>query len=456
MKNIFLKLVLILVFITGFIFNVYAQKLYGTSGDAFSTYDITSNSITQLALLSSVNIYGAKGRLVHIGNGQFIGITENSPSMYGAIYKTDTTTNTVSLLYEFTNNNKAQGSLVLANNGKLYCLGNTGTNNESRIYSFDLSTNTYTNEYEINGNAKTWDLGGMVNASNGLLYGVTQRGGNDDKGMLFSFNTGNSDFTKLYDFNTSNGSEPVASMIQATNGNLYGVTSYGGSNDHGVIFSFDISTNTYTKLFDFVQSTGESPSSPLYQASDGKLYGVTMTGGSSFQGVLYSFDINSNTYTVLHNFFANDGYGPRAYPIEGASGVLYGTTGQGGVNFAGSIYKYDLSTSTWSKLLDGNSTLGNFSSPFFSFSSFSTGLSNINHSIQNLNLFPNPCSDYLQFELSGLEYNYQILNSLGQIIESGSINNNYISTHSLINGIYFLQITDRKFDNRYFGRFVKE
>ncbi len=437
-----------------------AQKLYSTtvSGNSVFEYDILSNMATPLGLFGPVNLYQPKGRLVHIGSGTLIGISNQSPNMYGAIYETDTSTNAVTILYEFTNNNTPQGGFALANNGKLYCLGNTGTANESRIYSFNPSTHAYDNVYEITGSAGGGsNLGGMVNASNGKLYGVTQRGGTNDKGMLYSFDPINSTFTKLYDFSLASGSEPVAAMIQSTNGKLYGVASYGGANDKGVIFSFDINANTYTKLYDFVQSTGESPTTPLYQASDGKLYGVTTTGGNNLQGVLYSFDVSTNTYTDLHDFWASEGYGPRAYPIEGASGVLYGTTNQGGANYRGSIYKFELTSSTFTKLLDGDNTaFGNFVSPFFSFSSVATGLNDVQNTSQTLTISPNPSTDFLQLDVDGKDYDYKIINALGQSVQQGALMNKSISIGTLEKGIYILQITDTRLRTKHFGRFLKE
>ena len=65
------------------------------------------------------------------------------------------------------------------------------------------------------------------------------------------------------------------SLMLASDGKLYGMTSEGGSGNVGVIFSFDPSASTYTKLKDFDNTDGASPLGSLMQASDGKLYGMT-------------------------------------------------------------------------------------------------------------------------------------------------------------------------------------
>ena len=56
---------------------------------------------------------------------------------------------------------------------------------------------------------------------------------------------------------------------------LYGLSTEGGAYDAGTLFAFDISSGTITKLHDFSNLTGGSPLGTLFQATDGKLYGVT-------------------------------------------------------------------------------------------------------------------------------------------------------------------------------------
>jgi uncharacterized repeat protein (TIGR03803 family) len=114
--------------------------------------------------------------------------------------------------------------------------------------------------------------------------------------------------------------------MQARDGKLYGTTTYGGSgyNDedpysgYGVIFSFDPSSSTYTKLKDFDGINGARPYGGLMQARDGKLYGTTTYGGSGYNdedpysgyGVIFSFDPSSSTYTKLEDYDGANGANP--------------------------------------------------------------------------------------------------------------------------------------------------
>ena len=94
------------------------------------------------------------------------------------------------------------------------------------------------------------------------------------------------------------------------------MTLNGGSSGDGVIFSFDPSSSTYTKLKDFDGTNGANPYGSLIQASDGKLYGMTL-GGSSNHGVIFSFDPSSSTYTKLKDFDGTNGGYPTWQPYTG-------------------------------------------------------------------------------------------------------------------------------------------
>src|SRR5208283_1609006 len=89
-------------------------------------------------------------------------------------------------------------------------------------------------------------------------------------------------YTKLLDFvGGVNGSAP-GGLMQATDGNFYGTTQEGGANGDGVLFQFNPNTSTYTKEFDFVgTANGANPIGNLIQASDGNLYGMTVLGGAN-------------------------------------------------------------------------------------------------------------------------------------------------------------------------------
>ena len=108
---------------------------------------------------------------------------------------------------------------------------------------------------------------------------MSPNGGANGFGAIFSMNLDGSGYTRNYDFDNTNGATPYGSLMQASNGKLYGMTSGGGSYGYGVLFSFDPSSNTFSKLVDFNRSNGSESAGSLMQATNGKLYGMNWDGG---------------------------------------------------------------------------------------------------------------------------------------------------------------------------------
>ncbi|MBL0103631.1 MAG: hypothetical protein IPP51_07690 [Bacteroidetes bacterium] len=133
----------------------------------------------------------------------------------------------------------------------------------------------------------------------------------------------------------------------------------GGSLSNGTLFVFNPTSNTLTKLYDFGTTVGTDPSGNLIQASDGKLYGYTLT-------TLFSYDISLNTVSLLHTFLQTGTSGFFLYgsPFQSANGKLYGTTRDGGLYGNGTIFTYDISTSTFANIHDNNVPEANFPKSF--------------------------------------------------------------------------------------------
>jgi uncharacterized repeat protein (TIGR03803 family) len=117
-------------------------------------------------------------------------------------------------------------------------------------------------------------------------------------------------------------------------GVLYGLTSGGGANSRGTVFSFDPGTGVETVLYSFCSrkncKDGDFPDSRLIDVK-GKLYGTTGDGGTSDEGTVFSLSLKDNTERVLHSFNSkrHDGWDPAMGVID-VGGVLYGTTSYGG------------------------------------------------------------------------------------------------------------------------------
>ncbi len=235
------------------------------------------------------------------------------------------------------------------------------------LYSFCALTNC------VDGSGPT---AGLVQASDGNLYGTTYYGGSNcvfgilalsGCGTVFQI-TPSGQLTTLYNFcqisvgsSCYDGSEPYSSLIQGSDGNLYGTTVFGGNNSnnstggYGTVFKIT-PQGSLTTLFSFcknLNSTGYCLDGAIayggvLQASDGNFYGTLYNGGNGLDhsgGVVYKLT-PSGKYKVLHNFGSNRNWIDGAYPfdslIQGTDGNLYGTTrngGYGGTLGAGTAFK---------------------------------------------------------------------------------------------------------------------
>ena len=92
---------------------------------------------------------------------------------------------------------------------------------------------------------------------------------------------------------------------------LYSTTSKGGNSDNGTICKLDLATNTITAVFSFGGANGATPYGSLIQVSDGKLYGMTYGGGSSGAGVIFSYNPSTATYVKLLDFDNTNGANPH-------------------------------------------------------------------------------------------------------------------------------------------------
>ncbi len=204
--------------------------------------------------------------------------------------------------------------------------------------------------YHFTGTSGSYPIGKLIQANNNLFYGVTFYGGTQNKGVLFSFNHETRAYTKLVDFTGTNGSNPIQQVTQASNNKLYGTTLFGGVNDNGTIFCYDINSNTFTKLHDFDSINGRRPGSNLIQASDDRLYGTTQDGNPS--SIIYSYDIQSQNFNTVYTLNDTDGQNASGTIFQDNDGYIYGTTINSGLlpGSSGSMFKFNPATGSFKSL----------------------------------------------------------------------------------------------------------
>jgi len=211
----------------------------------------------------------------------------------------------------------------------------------SNLYSFG----SYTNDGQD-------PIGGLVQGSDSNFYGTTLFGGTTNVGTVFRISRSGSE-TNLYSFGsyTNDGFLPFAELVQGSDGNFYGTTYDGGTTWNGGTNSictngcgtaFRISpSGVYTSLYSFgiYPTDGTKPTVGLIQGSDGNFYGMTILGGTVNSGTIFRIS-SSGSYSNLYSFkgYPNDGGNPSEM-VQGSDGNFYGTTGFGGTNNYGTVFK---------------------------------------------------------------------------------------------------------------------
>jgi len=182
---------------------------------------------------------------------------------------------------------------------------------------------------------------GLIQASDGNFYGVTANGGgNNGDGTIFKI-TPDGTLTPLHGFSGGDGEGPNG-LVQARDGNFYGTAWYGGAYRNcflacGTVFRMT-PNGSLTVLHSFNGSDGAYPASTVIQGSDGNFYGTTSTGGANRVGTIFKITPNG-TLTTLHSFSGSDGAVPHGALVQATDGNFYGTTLYGGANGQGTVFR---------------------------------------------------------------------------------------------------------------------
>lgn len=335
-----------------------------SGGDEFGViYQTSPNGSHQSVVHTFEGNSGAFPYYTHLcqaGNGKLYGMaSQGGQKQLGVLFEYDINTGAYVRKLEFNgtgNGSNPRGSLITASNGKMYGMTNQGgANNFGVIFEYTPGSDSVVVKWHFDGANGRNPFGNLLQASNGKMYGMTYQGGNSNDGVLFEYNPSNDSFYKRLDFDGTNyGRNPFGSLMQASDGLLYALTYQGGSNNLGILFSYDISSQTFTNLHDFTgTNTGSNPYSTLIQANDGHLYAMTYLGGSNNLGTLFQYNISGNVLTKQLDFNgSSNGRNPFGNLILGTNGNLYGEVPYGGNANAGFIFEYQTGSNVFTKLLD--------------------------------------------------------------------------------------------------------
>jgi uncharacterized repeat protein (TIGR03803 family) len=281
-------------------------------------------------------------------DGNFYGTTADTGTDIsgGTVFKI-TPSGALTTLYSFcARKNCADGSqpdtaLVLSAGGEFYgTTASGGAYNRGTIFKI-TAEGVLTRLYSFCAQANCADgnvPNGVVQAADGRLYGTTRGGGAYLTGTVFTI-TGEGALTTLYSFcsqpNCADGVFPTGGLVQAKNGDFYGVTSE-WPDPSGTVFKIT-PAGALTTLYTFCAlpncTDGEGPIS-LMQATNGDFYGTTIGGGARRRGTIFKIN-GEGTLTVLHSFHGPPrGEEPSSGLLQATDGNFYGATEYGANNTA--------------------------------------------------------------------------------------------------------------------------
>jgi ELWxxDGT repeat protein/uncharacterized repeat protein (TIGR03803 family) len=236
-----------------------------------------------------------------------------------------------------------QGSLTL-DSGSLYGMTREGgAYGRGAVLRLDTDGSGYTVLHSFTG----YPIGsaypyGSLTLADGILYGMSALGGTQNAGSLFQLGTDGAGFSLLHSFagGTGDGSIPWRSLT-LLDGILYGVTEQGGESNAGIFFKISPDGSGYEVLHSFSGGANDGLDPRCTLATDGiSLYGTTWVGGAGSSGTVFKIQPDGTGLAVLHSFTSatNDGRYPYGSVIL-HDGVLYGMTSQGGANNKGTLFR---------------------------------------------------------------------------------------------------------------------
>ena len=260
----------------------------------------------------------------------------------------------IRLLHEFAggaaDGREPAGDLIIAGSTMYGMTSKGGSRNNGSIFKIQTDGTGYTllHSFAGPGSDGREPLGSLI-LSGSTLFGMTGKGGTYDLGTVFRMETDGSGFSLLHSFAgiPDDGQFPNGSLI-LSGSTLYGVTVWGGNSGNGAIFSIHTDGSDFTMLHGFpgVYATG-SPNDSLI-LSGSTLYGITYLGGDNHLGAVFKIQTNGSDFTILHSFGGRigsdntfDGQRPVGSLLLSGS-VLYGMThwgGEGGAYGYGVIFK---------------------------------------------------------------------------------------------------------------------
>ncbi len=173
-------------------------------------------------------------------DGNFYGTTLKGGLGWGTIYRVSG--GGVSVIHQFDANGAGSISVIQGRDGRLFGTASGPNTSFGEVYRLAPNTGEFTVIHKFVGTDGAGPVAGLTEGKDGFLYGVTKYGGLNARGVIYRMYPDGTAFSVLFNLDMNNGRYDIAPLIQHSNGDFYGITYQGGTNDSGVFYHLNLHT----------------------------------------------------------------------------------------------------------------------------------------------------------------------------------------------------------------------
>jgi uncharacterized repeat protein (TIGR03803 family) len=306
--------------------------------------------------------------------GDLFGVTTTGgdADQDGTVFEIVTGSTAITTLGTFnsaTTGSSPGGTLIIDSSGDLFgTTANGGANGCGTVWELAAGGSAIVllasfSPVTVNGVIQNPGANSIAMDGSGNFFGTT--GGNaavGSDGTVWELASGSATIQTLASFTGANGITPVGGVAVDGNGNVFGVTQFGGNDvsstsaplGTGVVWELPSGLGQIAALTSFDNPPGgEFPIGGVILDRNDNLFGTTSAGGdvtSSFagDGTVWEIPARSVSVTTIETFVGTNGATPHGGLLIDKFGNVFGTTTLGGANAGGSVFELDLGGATQS------------------------------------------------------------------------------------------------------------